>query len=629
MNMFGIPMSGPTACGFAGATVDGELCGRWYQLASMLPLARNHVGDITNGDTQPYTLAQPYASWAKSALLTRLTYVRHIYTCLFAASQEGGSCVEPLLFHFPDDLYTFDPSNTENSFMLGDALKVAPVLQSKADARSDQMFRTYFPIGNWVDMSNYATIYGNQQRGQWLEIKAPEGETETIKTFLREGWMIPHQPQPTGAPFLTTSAIKGAPLDLVANPDPAGWAQGKIFMDEQDSVKDIEDGNYEYYQFHLSAGSLKKWNLNKNLGANSNSQGLNSLVITNAEIYSTSDYACWVDENDVVTPVTPTWDADMKTLTLKDANGPIDLFTLRNMYFGQEGKSQNLCYGIKDLEKQYYKTEDAEIPDLSMKGTTTIKLVNNSPDAHPELNLTLSVNVNGMANIQWTYTNESARNVGSLPYTIDTQIVDINTKPGQATLSSVFQWHQMTGPNKGEFRLMVGSTSKDNEFTPVFELKSNMMLNQYLNSWSGSAMTRPGEFTGVLGLPDQVSGDLILGDGTFSLWNREIDEPVERQDYPATNTYGSTPFIMGAASDSLWFGVYSNVAAAQDWKINNNEDTGEVRINFFATGGQGDISVMIAETANEVTQLFHTQIVGLPAPIPQWALGFHQSRTGY
>lgn len=102
-----------------------------------------------------------------------------------------------------------------------------------------------------------------------------------------------------------------------------------------------------------------------------------------------------------------------------------------------------------------------------------------------------------------------------------------------------------------------------------------MMLNQYLNSWEGTAETRKApDFQGIMGLPDQVSNDLFLGDGTYSLWNREAADPVETGKYPTENTYGSVPFFMAAALDSTWFGVYSNVAAAQDWEIRNTEATG-------------------------------------------------------
>ena len=42
--------------------------------------------------------------------------------------------------------------------------------------------------------------------------------------------------------------------------------------------------------------------------------------------------------------------------------------------------------------------------------------------------------------------------------------------------------------------------------------------------------------------------------------------------------YGVNPFYMGMAPDSSWFGVFTNLAAAQDWWIKNNATSGDVGI---------------------------------------------------
>jgi len=77
-NMFGIPMTGPNACGYYGAALEEELCGRWIQLASMFPLARQAraAGSAGGPANEPYLLPQPYNIWAKNALINRYQYIR-------------------------------------------------------------------------------------------------------------------------------------------------------------------------------------------------------------------------------------------------------------------------------------------------------------------------------------------------------------------------------------------------------------------------------------------------------------------------------------------------------------------------------------------------------------------------
>lgn len=454
MNMFGIPMSGPTACGYFGATKEDEMCGRWIQLSSMLPLARQHraPGSAGGPANEPYTLASPYNDWAKNALTNRLQYVRHIYTCLFEASDEGTSCVDPLFFHFPDDKYTFDPMNTENSFILGHALKVVPVVEAKAGTGT-QTVRTYFPAGQWVNMQTYE-IKGSPTTGLWAEVNAPEAADETILTYLREGWMVPFQPQDDTTPYMTTQdVLNKAGLNLVANPNPDGWAQGRLFMDpDGESVSDIENGDYEYYQFHLSAGSLKKWVLNdKNLAQAG--RGLNNLVIVNAEYLAKTDFACWISNDDVVSTVDVKYDGTTKVLTLTDPNGPINLFDFRNMYYGNSVTDQNLCYGVLGHEKQYYKTKDGNHPDLTKPGPVTVELVNNVPGAHPDLNLTITLTEASMINLRWEYADSP--DTIKQPYAVPSNIVDIDLTPGHEALSDYVSWQTLTGSNVGEFVLTV------------------------------------------------------------------------------------------------------------------------------------------------------------------------------
>jgi hypothetical protein len=53
-------------------------------------------------------------------------------------------------------------------------------------------------------------------------------------------------------------------------------------------------------------------------------------------------------------------------------------------------------------------------------------------------------------------------------------------------------------------------------------------------------------------------------------------------------------------STTGWFGVFSNVVAAQDWKIKRQTIKTDISVTQSATGGLGDMFFMIAPTANGV-----------------------------
>lgn len=623
-NMFGIPMTGPNACGYFGATVEDELCGRWIQLASMFPLARQAraAGSAGGPANEPYLLQHPYNVWAKNALINRYQYIRQIYSCLFEVSQEGGSCVDPLFYHFPTDERLFDPTQTENSFILAGALKVVPVLEP-AVVDTTQMVRTYFPTGEWVNMNDYSDIRGNWINGTWQEVPAPVGN-DNILTYLKPGSIVAFQPN-SGAFTNTKEVMDLAELHLIANIDHHSWASGTLFMDKGDSLQELEEKEYEYYRFHVSAGSLKKWTLNdQNLYPAG--RGLDSLTIVNAETHANTDFACWVSNDEVISVVTPTYDATTKTLVLKDPTGPIDLTKLRDLYYGNDTLDQNLCVGFEGHDNQFYKVK-GDVPDLATTAPVTFTVTNNKPLANPDLNITITLTEASIVNIRWNYAHKPEP-VKS-PYEIPSNIIDIDLHPGHRNLSDFIQWHTVIRKdNPGEFILMV--INPDDQ-SPIWSLRSNMLLNQHLNMWEGTAHTRETNFQGLMGLSDQTATDLFLGNGTYTLWNRGSPDPVETGKYPSENTYGSHPFVMGAANDvnKSWFGVYSNVANAQDWVIHNEEVSGDVVVNFIATGGRGDISVWSSPTPNGVVATYHNSIVGLPVITPQWALGWHQARWGY
>ena len=169
-------------------------------------------------------------------------------------------------------------------------------------------------------------------------------------------------------------------------------------------------------------------------------------------------------------------------------------------------------------------------------------------------------------------------------------------------------------------------TIKNDAGVTVFTL-NGMFIQEYINYLDVTVNTDSKFRTGILGLTERVSDDLFLDTGVYSLWARDTADPAETGKAPGNNMYGTHPFYMGKATTG-WFGVFANNAAAQDWWITNDADTGSVNLKTIATGGAGDLYVMMGDTPNDVTKLYHT-VVGTPVLIPQWALGWNQCRWGY
>lgn len=70
------------------------------------------------------------------------------------------------------------------------------------------------------------------------------------------------------------------------------------------------------------------------------------------------------------------------------------------------------------------------------------------------------------------------------------------------------------------------------------------------------------------------------------------------------------------------------MAAAQDWWIKTDLDTGDVSVSTVAVGGLGDLYILLADTPDAVSQTYQ-EVVGLPVLPPQWALGWNQCKWGY
>ena len=149
MNMFGIPHVGADICGFFGDVRDDPLCAKWAQLGTYYPFARFHY-DTNSPNNEPYLMAEPYKSIVRRTMLDRYQHLRQLYTCLRDAQTQGGTCFDPLFYHFPNDTKLYN--EIESSFLFVGSIKVTPNLQNS----SEQSIPAYFPDANgkWVSLVN-------------------------------------------------------------------------------------------------------------------------------------------------------------------------------------------------------------------------------------------------------------------------------------------------------------------------------------------------------------------------------------------------------------------------------------------------------------------------------------------
>jgi alpha-glucosidase len=170
--------------------------------------------------------------------------VRHLYTCLYEASDEGQTCYDPLFFHYPllEEAY----AEMENTFLVGEAIKVSPVLEPNAE-----VIKSYFPNGEWVNLNNYSDILkvNDPSGGQSVPLTIiNEASSALVAKHLRPGKLIPFQDN-SAKNIMTTANLQGVNITLLVSRNSNGHADGKVFLDQGETRSELINQEFEYYEF--------------------------------------------------------------------------------------------------------------------------------------------------------------------------------------------------------------------------------------------------------------------------------------------------------------------------------------------------------------------------------------------
>ncbi|RLN20986.1 hypothetical protein BBJ28_00008056 [Nothophytophthora sp. Chile5] len=244
MNMLGIPLSGPNVCGSRGH-VSKELCVRWHQAASFLPLLRNHASGTDQKQT-PVDFDAEALNILRATLLRRYRYLPYMYTLFYQAHRFGSPVVRPLAFEFPRDK---GAREIENQYLLGPALMVSPVMHEGAIS-----VEVYFPEADWYDAQNgKLALTADTQHGpagRCLSLLTP---LPKLQLHIRGGFVVPmQQPQTT-----TVLSRRGA-VTLLAALDTSQKhpsAVGELYVDDGESLSAVGDHGYSLLRFGVFQNS--------------------------------------------------------------------------------------------------------------------------------------------------------------------------------------------------------------------------------------------------------------------------------------------------------------------------------------------------------------------------------------
>jgi alpha-glucosidase len=177
LSLSGVPFCGVDVGGFMG-NCSAELLARWTQLGALTPFFRNHSSEGTRAQ-EPWAFGPEIEAICRAAIQWRYQLLPYIYSLFEKASRDGSPVMRPLIWHYQNDLQC---AATQDQFLLGEALLVAPVILPGARARS-----VYLPPGMWHDFWTNDSYRGRSH----VLADAPLG---LLPMFVKAGGILPFAP---------------------------------------------------------------------------------------------------------------------------------------------------------------------------------------------------------------------------------------------------------------------------------------------------------------------------------------------------------------------------------------------------------------------------------------------------
>ena len=461
--------------------------------------------------------------------------------------------------------------------MFAGSIKVSPIMNATNNSHN---FESYFPKGNWVNLADWSEVITGQDSVATLKVR------DTVNAHLAPGALIPFQNN-TNMKFMTTVDVLAAPISLIANRDQNGYAGGSLFLDQGISRSEMDNNNYEYYSVNVQANSIQFQPSDFNKGTQPHV--LDKIVIVNAADLAEGSFACYYPPNSLVPqPLVTYYNIAKLALEITSDNKQLKFSDILNVYYGS---SNNFDVNMCDQHTFDYNIVGG-VPQYQNVKSVTFNLTHsyNSQTLH-NITMTIGFFDAGILNIRWTWADQTVQK--RVPVSVPNTVIDQTPRDISKLLDTLGKFIVI---NDSPFSLQINARLTQTP-EPVITLKS-LLFNEYINWVNMQINAQPADteedFHGIFGLGERSTKDFFYKTGVYSLWSKDTWNPQENGKLPGKQVYGVHPFYMFKHSANSWVGVFHNLAQAQDWWINNDYASGNVSLSTIATGGLGDIYVMLS-----------------------------------
>lgn len=173
-------------------------------MAAFLPFFRTHTS-VAAPSREPWVYGEPTLAIVREYLRLRYRLIPYLYTLAYDASETGIPLVRPLFWNDPSESRLW---GVDDTFILGDALLIAPVLQEAAVTRQITV-----PQGLWYDYWTDEEVQGLVD----FEIDSP---ISRVPILVSAGVVLPMENEGV--------------LQLHIYPPISGAGSGKLYSDSGD-----------------------------------------------------------------------------------------------------------------------------------------------------------------------------------------------------------------------------------------------------------------------------------------------------------------------------------------------------------------------------------------------------------